>query len=71
MLGRKAAVAVSMLVLAVTGGSAYAATHGSSHSTKPQTHKVVRVHHVARTVVVTPFHHCHHTSGGSISAASL
>jgi len=69
MLGRKAAVAVSMLVLAVTGGSAYAATHGSSHSTKPQTHKVVH-HNVARTVVV-PHHHCHQTSGGSISTASL
>jgi hypothetical protein len=70
MLGRKVAVAVSMLVLAVTGGSAYAATHGSSHSTKPQTHQRVRVHNVARTVVV-PHHHCHQTSGGSISTASL
>lgn len=68
MLGRRAAIGSSILALAVVGGGgAYAAVHGSSHtSTKPQVHKVVRPHHK----VVTPSvmsganvrsgHHCNH-----------
>ena len=66
MLGRRAAVAGSMLVLAVTGGSALAATHGSSHSTKPQAHPVIRPH-VARPAVVRMGHHCQHS--GNIAAS--
>jgi len=56
-----------MLVLAVTGGSALAATHGSSHgTTKPKVHKVIRPHTVAPAVVRTG-HHCH--GSGNISAS--
>jgi hypothetical protein len=69
MLGRKVAVVVTMLVLAIGGGSALAATHGNSHSAKPKVHKVVRVHKAAPAVVVTG-HHCH-DSGANISASSL
>ena len=68
MLGRRAAVAGTILVLAVTGGSAFAATHGSSHSTvKPKVHKVVRPHTVAPAVVRTG-HHCHE-SGTNIASS--
>jgi hypothetical protein len=39
MLGRRATVAAGAVVLAVTGGgAALAASHGSSHSSKPATH---------------------------------
>jgi hypothetical protein len=39
MLGRRAAVAASTVVLAVTGGGvALAANHSSSHGSKPATH---------------------------------
>ena len=66
MLGRRAAVVGSILVLAVTGGTAFAATHGSSHSTKPNVHPAIRPHTVAPAVVVTG-HHCHHS--GNIAAS--
>ncbi len=38
MLGRRAAVSVAIVSLSAFGGGvAFAATHGSSHSSKPQT----------------------------------
>jgi hypothetical protein len=58
MLGRRVAVAASSVVLAVSGGTALAATHGSSHSSKPQLHKVVRPHRAMPNVVRSE-HHCH------------
>jgi hypothetical protein len=62
MLGRRAAVGISIAVLAVAGGSgAIAATHGSSHSTKPQVNKVVRHHVVVKQAQVRSGHHCSHS----------
>lgn len=66
MLGRRAAIGSSIVALAVVGGGgAFAATHGSSHSTKPTVHKVVRPHMVAKPHVmmgssVRSGHHCNH-----------
>jgi hypothetical protein len=66
MLGRRAAIGSSLVALAVVGGGgAFAATHGSSHSSKPQVNKVVRSHVVAKPRVtldtnVRAGHHCHH-----------
>jgi hypothetical protein len=61
MLGRRAAIGTSIAVLAVAGGSgASAATHGSSHSTKPQVRKTVR-HHVVTKAHVRSGHHCSHS----------
>jgi hypothetical protein len=68
MLGRRVAVAASSVVLAVSGGSALAATHGSSHSSKPQVHKVVRLHRAGQGVVRSE-HHCHHS--GQTTASQL
>jgi hypothetical protein len=69
MLGRRVAVGLSAGVLVVTGGSvAFAATHGSSHSSKPQ---VVQKHHSAPArqlrAPVTPRaeHHCSHSAPAS------
>ncbi len=66
MLGRRAAVGLSAAVLAVTGGSvAFAATHGSSHGSKPQ---VVPKHHSAPArqmhvpAVQRAEHHCSHSA---------
>jgi hypothetical protein len=65
MLGRRAAVGTSIAVLAVAGGGgAIAATHGSSHSTKPQVHKTVR-HHVV-TKPMRSGHHCHSGDAASM-----
>jgi hypothetical protein len=62
MLGRRAAIGTSIAVLAVAGGSgAIAATHGSSHSTKPQVHKVVRHSVVVKKAHVRSGHHCSHS----------
>jgi hypothetical protein len=67
MLGRRAAIGTSIAALAIAGGGgAIAATHGSSHSTKPQVHKVVR-HHVVTKAHVRSGHHCSH-SGAAASA---
>jgi hypothetical protein len=67
MLGRRAALGTSIAVLAVAGGGgAIAATQGSSHSTKPNVHKVVR-HHVVTKAHVRSGHHCSH-SGNAASA---
>jgi hypothetical protein len=67
MLGRRAAIGTSIAVLAVAGGGgAIAATHGSSHGTKPQVHKTVRHHVVAKTHVRSG-HHCSHS--GNTAAA--
>jgi hypothetical protein len=61
MLGRRAAIGTSIAVLAVAGGSgAIAATHGSSHSTKPQVRKTVR-HHVVTKAHVRSGHHGSHS----------
>ena len=66
MLGRRAAIGSSLVALAVVGGGgAFAATHGSSTSTKPTVHKVVRPHMVAKPRVmmgsnVRSGHHCNH-----------
>lgn len=73
MLGRRAAIGSSILALTVVGGGgAYAAVHGSSHSsTKPQVHKVVRPHKAAPSVMsganVRSGHHCNHE--GNATAA--
>ena len=67
MLGRRAAIGTSIAVLAVAGGGgAIAATHGSSHVTKPQVHKTVR-HHVMMNAQLRSGHHCSH-SGDAASA---
>jgi hypothetical protein len=67
MLGRRAAIGTSIAVLAVAGGGgAIAASHGSSHSTKPDVNKVVR-HHVVTKAHVRSGHHCSH-SGNAASA---
>jgi hypothetical protein len=66
MLGRRAAIGSSLVVLAVVGGGgAFAATHGSSQSSKPQVNKVVRPHVVAKPRAtldtnVRSGHHCNH-----------
>ena len=68
MLGRRAAIGISIAVLAVAGGGgAIAATHGSSHSTKPQVQKTVVRHHVVTKAHVRSGHHCSH-SGDAASA---
>jgi hypothetical protein len=72
MLGRRAAVGTSILVLAVAGGGgAIAATHGSSHSTKPQVRKTVRHHAVVKTAVtkahVRSGHHCSHSGDAALA----
>jgi hypothetical protein len=65
MLGRRAAIGTSIAVLAVAGGGgAIAATHGSSHSTKPNVHKTVR-HHVATNAHVRSGHHCSHSGNAA------
>jgi len=65
MLGRRAAIGTSIAVLAVGGGSgAIAATHGSSHSTKPTVHKVVRQHMLTKAHVWSG-HHCSHSASGA------
>ena len=72
MLGRRAAIGSSIAVLAVVGGgAAFAATHGSSHSTKPTVHKVVRAHVVAKPRVMSSTgvrsgHRCNHS--GNVAA---
>jgi hypothetical protein len=68
MLGRRAAIGTSIAVLAVAGGGgAIAASHGSSHGTKPQVDKVVRHHVVVKKAQVRSGHHCSH-SGDAASA---
>jgi hypothetical protein len=57
MLGRRVAVGASSVVLAVSGGTALAATQGNSHSSKPQLNKVVRPHKAGPNVVRSE-HHC-------------
>jgi hypothetical protein len=68
MLGRRVAVGASIVVLAVSGGSALAATHGSSHSSKPKVHKVVRPHKAGPNVAHGE-HHC--PLSGNASASQL
>jgi hypothetical protein len=73
MLGRRAAIGTSIVALAVAGGGgAIAATHGSSHSAKPQVHKVVRPHAVVKQAVVKHAHmrsghHCSHMGNAASS----
>lgn len=72
MLGRRAAIGTSILVLAIAGGGgAIAATHGSSPSTKPQVHKVVRHHTVVKKMVtkaqVRSGHHCSHSGNAALA----
>ena len=66
MLGRRVVVGASSVVLAVSGGSALAATHSSSHGSKPQVHKVVRLHKAGPNVVRSE-HHCHFSSQATAS----
>jgi hypothetical protein len=68
MLGRRVVVVASSLAIAVSGGTALAATHGSSHSSKPQVHKVLRPHKAAPAVVRSE-HHCNHS--GTVNASQL
>jgi hypothetical protein len=73
MLGRRVAIGTSIVALAVAGGGgAIAASHGSSHSTKPQVHKVVRHHTVVKKVVakktqVHSGHHCSHSGNAALA----
>jgi hypothetical protein len=69
MLGRRAAIGTSIAVLAVVGGGgAIAATHGSSHSTKPQVQKMAPRHVVVKAKAkARSGHHCSHS--GNISAS--
>jgi hypothetical protein len=74
MLGRRAAIGSSIVALAIVGGGgAFAATHGSSHSTKPTVQKVVRPHVVAKPRVMsdTRVRSGHHCSHSGISASQL
>jgi hypothetical protein len=67
MLGRRAAIGTSIVVLAVAGGGgAIAATHGGSPSTKPQVQKPVR-HHVVTKVHVRSGHHCSHSGDAALA----
>ena len=68
MLGRRVAVAASMVVLAVSGGSALAATQGSSHSSKPDVRPAAKPHQ-ATSRGVHGEHHCHFS--GNATAADL
>jgi hypothetical protein len=70
MLGRKVAVAASIAILSVSGGTALAATHGSTHSTaKPKAHHpLVRPRYLAPNMWMA--HHCHH-AGGTASTSQL
>ena len=70
MLGRRAAVVGSAVVLAVGGGTALAATHGSSPSKQPATSpSLVRQQKVQlelqRSQRGLGEHHCHHQSTAS------
>jgi hypothetical protein len=71
MLGRRAAIGSSIAVLAVVGGGgAFAATHGSSHSSVKPKAKVVRSHVVAKPRVmmdsrVQGGHHCSHSGNAA------
>jgi len=73
MLGRRAAIGISIVALAVVGGGgAIAATHGSSHSAKPQVHQVAPRHVVAKKVVVKKAHvrsghHCSHSGNAALA----
>ena len=71
MLGQRAAIVGAVAVLAVAGGGgAFAATHGSSHVTKPTVHKVVHQRTLLKStanVTVPSGHHCSH-SGASAAA---
>jgi uncharacterized protein (DUF111 family) len=73
MLGRRAALGTSIVALAVAGGGgAIAATHGSSSVTKPQVHKVVRHHVVAKNAAVKKAqvrsgHHCDHAGNAALA----
>jgi hypothetical protein len=68
MLGRRAAIGTSIAVLAIAGGGgAIAATHGSSPSTKPQVHKIVRPSVVVKKAQVRSGHHCSHS--GNIASS--
>ena len=68
MLGRRAAIGTSIVALAVAGGGgAIAATHGSSHSVKPQVHKVVRHHVVVKKAQVRSGHHCSHSGNAALA----
>ena len=68
MLGRRVAVAASMAVLAVSGGSALAATQGSSHSSKPDVRPAAKPHKAAPHGVRSE-HHC--PFSGNATAANL
>ena len=69
MLGHRAAVLIAIPSLAAFGGGvALAAGHGSSHSSKPQVHKVVRPHKAGPNVVRSE-HHCHFS--GQATASQL
>lgn len=68
MLGRRVAVAASMVVLAVSGGSALAATQGNSQNSKPDSHTVVKPHK-AVSHGAHGEHHC--PFSGNASAADL
>ena len=72
MLGRRAAVAVGTVTLAVTGGGvALAAAHGSSHSSKPATHATPKQSTAPRSPrMSTSGHHCPNMGGGSSSSTS-
>jgi hypothetical protein len=68
MLGRRAAVAGSAVVLAVGGGTAFAAAHGSSPTTKPAPapslvpkHKL-QLQKLQRSQRGQGEHHCKHES---------
>jgi hypothetical protein len=75
MLGHRAAVAAGAVVLAVTGGGvALAASHGSSHSSKPATHVTPKQKPAARSLQRTHSGHCPNMnmgSGYSNASASL
>jgi len=73
MLGRRVALGVSIIVLAVSGGSALAATQGNSHSSnssssKPDVRPAAKPH-AAAPHAVRGEHHC--PFSGNANAADL
>ena len=71
MLGRRAAVAIGTVVLAVTGGGvALAANHSSSHGSKPATHATPKQYSAPRGMQMKSGGNCPNMGGGPASNTS-
>jgi hypothetical protein len=75
MLGRRAAAGIASVVVAVTGGTALAATHGSSKAPSSKmpsskSHAVVMTRSV-RPAAARTGHHCSHQRQSASYASDL